>query len=98
MLPIYVISLKSSSERRRRCLEMASVLGISINFFDATLGSTLDSETIEHVYDRDENIRNLIINLSRHASQHTYEHSFSKQERKICGFVTYLFDSSASAG
>jgi len=44
---------------------MASVLGISINFFDATLGSTLDPETIEHVYDRDENIRKFKRPLSR---------------------------------
>lgn len=51
MLPIYVISLKSSVSRRDLCAGMLGAHGLPFTFFDAVDGASLDDETCARHYD-----------------------------------------------
>ena len=65
--PIYVISLRSATERRARCADALARLGLRFEFFDAVEGAKLAAEEVARLYDPRKNAR-------------VYKHALSRPE------------------
>ena len=63
--PIYIVSLRSATERRKQCAETMAGLGLWFEFYDAVEGAKLPADELARLYDPRKNVRRYKHPLSR---------------------------------